>query len=287
MNERIQELITTYLHRGSTPEQERELFEACKNDPSAAEHLRQHLILSLKLRGLRDSVEVDEDLHRAVARRIEGLEAAPAPVPAESRVQAERPSHAPARRFGFLHVFGAAAATAAAAVVLTLTFLPDANELPSPTATIAVVSDTVYVVERDTVRQVHEVTRPVYIVRTEKPPANEARASETPSMTDDDRADRTPAGEAVHTDAPAMADAGRNDDRHGAETGDNGTAAPIDVPVAENPAGGKTGNALLADARPVQPATREERKKSYLEQYNAMLVSVASVKLTDNDRITY
>ena len=28
MNERIEELIIAYLHRGSTPEQERELFEA-------------------------------------------------------------------------------------------------------------------------------------------------------------------------------------------------------------------------------------------------------------------
>ena len=50
MNDRIEELIVSYLHRGSTPEQERELFEACKNNSEVAALLRRHVTMSLKLR---------------------------------------------------------------------------------------------------------------------------------------------------------------------------------------------------------------------------------------------
>jgi hypothetical protein len=44
---------------------------------------------------------------------------------------------------------------------------------------------------------------------------------------------------------------------------------------------------LLADVIPVETVTIEAKTKNYIEQYNAMLVSVASVQLSAKDRISF
>src|SRR5512143_2705107 len=108
MNERIEELILAYLHRGSTPDQERELFEACKADPEAAKLLRRHVILSLKLRQLREDTEVPAESRNQLLVRINEEQA---------RLAAEHPAkvvtgNIPVRRFGWAHLFGGALATA-------------------------------------------------------------------------------------------------------------------------------------------------------------------------------
>ena len=259
MNEHIQELITAYLHRGSTTEQERELFDACKRDPEIAEQLRQHLILSLKLRQLRDDVTVGEDLHAAMARRIDSL----APSVEESVVYQPAP-----RRFSLAQVFGTGMATAAAAAVLVLLLLPDPEPLSLTASNMQPVADTVFVVEKDTVTQVREVTRNVYLA-AQTPSAERVRpeASETPdAITDRHLADR---GDTVQPEDITQAEDTVND-----ASATDRTPPPVD-------------NRDLADARPIPSENPGEATRNYLDQYNAMLVSVASVELTSADRIAH
>ena len=75
MNERLQELMESFLHRGCTPEEETELFDACLNDPHAAEAVRQQLILSLKIRKLRDEAEVPLEVRNELFRKINTIAA--------------------------------------------------------------------------------------------------------------------------------------------------------------------------------------------------------------------
>ena len=230
MNEHIQELISAYLHPGSTPEQEKELFEACRNDPEAAEHLRQHLIMSLKLRRLRDDVTVSSELHASLERRIDAID-----LPEET--EEVQPVAVPVTNRGLrlAHLFGTGLATAAAAVILVLLLPADPEPgLPSETAVLLKPSDTVYVIERDTVRQIREIERPVYIVRNapaesdaEQPGvpgetgqvataldtahdnASEAAADETASVTEerDEVFAETPSGSRDATEEPLFVDA--------------------------------------------------------------------------------
>ncbi len=320
MNERIQELITVYLHRGSTPAQERELFEACKNDPEVAEHLRQHLILSLKLRRLRDDITVEDTLHAAVSRRISRLAEKDAAVP--SAVEAPRATGtahatgianaagiadaaAPPRRYGLRHVFGSAVATAAAALLLFL-FLPDGgNTPPAQRAEMRPAADTVLVVQRDTVLQVREVERPVYIVRTERvnesdqtagdggyaASADNAAGADAAGQTGTPPADQpselidAPLPQSTAPDTPALTDRSRHD-----SAGDDVEGVyPSETDQTEQHSAAATTDRsqLYADAGDPTQQARAEKARNYLEQYNAMLVSVESVQLTREDRVTY
>ena len=288
MNERIQELITAYLHRGSTPEQERELFDACKNHPQVAEHLRQHLILSLKLRRLREDVTVDETLHSAVSERIASLAGGTAaqPTDADAEVGKEiadgRETKAPGAppRFGFRHVFGSAF-VAAAAAVLFFFLLPEDTDSPAvQRADFPRMTDTVIVVERDTVLQVREVSYPVYIVEKEQVPDG----SEPPATADGSGSDiesdavseslvRNPQEAAL----PSTDGITENSRLH-AHDGNPERRIQDDTPER---------SPLYADAIDPEQRHTSEKARSYIEQYNAMLVSVESVQLTSQDRIAY
>jgi hypothetical protein len=265
MNEHIQKLISAYLHRGSTPAQEKELFEACKRDPQTAELLRQHLILSLKLRQLRDDVNVAPSLHAAVTQRIAALDRTPAPtvlpVP---------------RRFRLAHLFGTGIATAAAAAALALLLWPDSGiEMPADSRMVANVADTVYIVKKDTVTQLRDVVRNVYIAEAAPRSSQEGRTAkpEDGSAADSDVL-REPSNAIsripVH-DIPAVPASEHLTD----------ASAPVRDSANED-----AGEAMIADARPVETLSPREQARNYLEQYNSMLVTVASVRITNEDRIT-
>ncbi|PLX30293.1 MAG: hypothetical protein C0600_08165 [Ignavibacteria bacterium] len=267
MNEQMQELITAYLHRGITPEQEKELFEACKNDPSVAEHLRQHLVLSLKLRRLRDDVTVSSALHASLERRLETID-----LPEEQ--EDLQPVIMPERSGGFrlAHLFGTGVAAAAAAVVVMLLSRPEPGiDQPTATADAGTPADTVYVIERDTIRQVQEIERPVYIVKR-VPVQDDATDPASP-----------PAQEQLALHQEVEPTPGSPDPETAPETADIETAVPdahgIPQETQDTP--------MFVDARPVATPAAEQKTQNYLDQYNAMLVSVESVQLTAQDRIAH
>lgn len=287
MNERIQELISAYLHRGSTPEQERQLFEACSRNPETAELLRQHLILSLKLHTLRDAVEVPSEVHNGLLRRINAMEAenAAAATRAQSAVQ-RTPSPSTAvhtsapgptpRRFGWTHLFGTGLAGAAA--VLLLSFWMDSPAPDSARSPISLSHDTVMVLRTDTLTRVREIERPVYIVRGPATTADETQVSAIlpPEGNDAGRVSPT-AGDATPTTvdaSPATVDASPTT-LDAASISENNT--PLSAAVEDN-----TGMAV-ADARAASP--RVEKTQNFLAQYNSMLVSVESVSLSTKDRL--
>jgi hypothetical protein len=238
MTDHIQELISSYLHGGTTPEQERELFETCARHPETAELLRRHLLLSLKIRGLREQTDVPAELRNTLLLRLNELQAArmrntPATIPVERKP-----------RFGWGHVLSSAMASAAIAVLVFL-LLPSRPDTPS----VVTVTDTVRVVERDTVLQIHEINRPVYITR---------------ASVDDGRLQHNPIEESA-----------------------------ADVSIAEQPIEDETqprtsppANETYVEALPLREIERRAKVNQYLEQYNSMLASVETVRLTRNDRIT-
>ncbi|MBN1449043.1 MAG: hypothetical protein JXA28_14020 [Bacteroidetes bacterium] len=278
MNDRIQELITAYLHRGSSPEQERELFEACRNDPDIADSLRRHLILSLKLRTLRDSTQVDEELHRAVGKRIDALEQAGD----ATTVSPAMPI--PARRFTFRHVFGAAVGAAAAAALFMMLLLPRTTDSPEPnTALVASASDTVYIVRKDTVRQVRKVSVPVYIVRNESPSRTDHPEVTAVDDTPDIAEARTPYDGVEDRDDQTAATMGTDGETVTKRTADSMTEVSV---RSDDTPGGERQNPLFADAHSPANADPSQKKRHYLEEYNDMLIAVESVQLTAKDRVS-
>lgn len=257
MNDRILELISAYLHRGSTPEQERELFEACSRNPETAELLRQHLILSLKLHTLRDDVQVPAELHSNLLGRINALEAeGVAREAAQPRIVPEQSR----RRFGWAHLLGTGIAGAACALALLMwTGGPESDTALKP---VAEAQDTVFITRTDTLMQLRKVDRPVYIVRTAPSPVRDmSREAESPDVT-------LPSGiEAASKDGIAGTDIRKDENRADTDR----------APVESMP--------LLADMRQVESATREVKTQNFLEQYNSMLVSVESVQLSAKDRL--
>jgi hypothetical protein len=180
MNEHIHELISGYLHGGNTPEQDRELFDACGAHPETAEHLRMQIMLSLKLRALREQTQVPNDLRNSLLLRVNELQAE-----REATAPAPPVAHKPARRFGWAHVLGSALASGAAAWMLFF-FVTD-SDTRQTTASLPV--DTLRLVERDTVVQTRDVVRPVYITRIVKQPLPDGAAVEDlPSLTNTQRA---------------------------------------------------------------------------------------------------
>ena len=183
MNEHIHELISSYLHGGNTPAQDRELFEACSKHPETAELLRSHLILSLKLRSLREQTEVPTDIRNSLLLRVNELQSERERNPLPTNLPRER-----VHRFGWAHILGSSLATAAAAAMLFIMW-PDAS---GPSSAELQTTDTVRLVKLDTVVQTRNVDKPVYITRVvreravvpadnfvEAPPAN--NESELPS----------------------------------------------------------------------------------------------------------
>jgi hypothetical protein len=277
MNEHIQELITAYLHRGSSPEQEQELFDACRRDPEIAEQLRQHLILSLKLRSLRDDVTVEPALHDAVKRRIAAADdAAHAGVVPDMESRHAAAPAPPPRRFRLVHLFGTGVATAAAAAALVLLLLPDSAPLSRREAMpVANLADTVYIVKKDTVTQLREVTRTVYVAEAEKrsAPADAAIVDADAQIAEH----RLPPEQ--HENAPS-----RQSTEAATPPSDN-ERAEASAPPADKAADAE--DTFFAEARPIEERSMRDRTQNYLEQYNAMLVTVASVRLTDADRIAH
>ncbi len=263
MNERIQELISAYLHRGSTPEQERELFEACSRNPETAELLRQHLVLSLKLRGLRDEVQVPSDLRNDVLLRINALEADG--IRNEEAQSAAATGTSSRRRFGFAHLFGTGLATAACAVAIVLLSGDPDPESAGLLQPVAQAQDTVYIVKKDTVTQLREVDRPVYIVRN----APAAPVLQEPSATDQ--------GELASEALAAPESRAEAERTTRPEPPAPVTPASVPTRAGDSP--------TLAEVQPREVATREAKTENFIEQYNSMLVSVETVRLSSKDRI--
>jgi hypothetical protein len=265
MNERIQELISAYLLRDTSPEQERELFEACSRHPETSELLRQHLILSLKLRSLREEVQVPTELQNDVLRSINTLEAEGLREEVQNvPVTKAEPGH----RFGWAHLLGTGFATAACAVAIVLWNGSTDERGTTTLQQVAQTQDTVFIVKKDTVTQLREIDRPVYIVRTvpEIPAPDRAVTNDAGELAQQqDRTSRSAeTGTALNSDAPRDADL-------------------PSVPVGDSEAREKT--TLFADNHAHETIAREAKKENYLEQYNTMLVSVESVQLSSKDRI--
>ncbi|MBR9977318.1 MAG: hypothetical protein KFH87_04450 [Bacteroidetes bacterium] len=282
MNERIQELITAYLHRGSTPEQERELFEACSRQPETAELLRSHLILSLKLRTLRDDTYAPTDVRNEVLRRINVLESEA--LQQEETQKAKRRERTPHAGFGWAKFTATAAATAALVSALFLLY-PDNEDSTLTPLPIAQLPDTVYIVTKDTVTQIREIERPATIVRTV--PATRLQDEDTA------RDDFAPHSNPRTVATGGMANQHENntvteadipghpatdaDMAHVSETDPVDEEHPVatDMPEEERP--------TLAGTADTLP--RAEKTQTYIEQYNSMLVSVESVQISSKDRI--
>lgn len=248
MNDRIEELIIAYLHRGSTPEQEKELFEACRTNPETASLLRQHLVLSLKLRQLRDSTVVPQEVRNSLLLRINELP--PIGEEAPRRVPLRRPGWLLPGRFGLQHLVGAVATTAAI-MVAAYQFTPGSGEGQSGTVASAQLQrDTVFVAVRDTVVRTETVRTPVYIVRTverKNDPGNVAgEPARQPGV---DIAQETP-------ESPAE------------------QAAPV------SPAGDRG-----VDVSPAIADNSAQEAPAYLKQYNEMVLSLEKVNLSPSDRI--
>lgn len=169
MNERIEELIVAYLHRGSTPEQERELFEACRDNADVAQLLRRHLTLSLKLRRLRDETEVPPALHASLVGRINEIEHARTVAPVIAKVS----GGVQRLVFGWRHLVGTAVAGAALATMAFL-LIPGRTVEPGATAQVVTVTDTLREMRIDTL----VTTRTIYrsIMRASDPVARRSEA---------------------------------------------------------------------------------------------------------------
>lgn len=155
MNDRIEDLIVSYLHRGCTPDEEKELFEACKNHPEASSLLRQHIVLSLKLRQLREKSEVPLEVRNALITRINEMPPQPEEVPTR---QEERST-----RFGWLHLTGASLVGATAVAVLFLLSKPEPQPI-EPLMADRPQTDTVLLSRVDTVIQF----RPAVVPRSKQ-----------------------------------------------------------------------------------------------------------------------
>jgi len=241
MNERIEELTIAYLHKGSTPEQEQELFDACKENPEISEYLRQHLILSLKLRQLRDKTEVPLEARNAVISAINAIhidDAAPA--------RKYAPVAAP--RFGWRHVFGSALATAALSAALFFS-LKTENPTQQSVAQAVSIHDTLCVLQVDTVTQVREIQKPVYIARNEPAP-----------VTAPDR---------LNPDVSSQVDVSSID---------------LDKNIPVQP---KTVSPKLLDTVTMEQGhlAAQDDASSYLEYYKSMLSTLKIVHITPSDRI--
>ena len=158
MNDRIEELISAYLMNGLTPDEEKELFSACAQNPTVAEALRRQMLLSLKLRALRDRTEVPRELHNALLEKINLAEAEVSHA-APSRL---RPSFLP--RFTWKHLTGASLASALGAALLFTLFSGTPNLPTDPR--IIVRSDTVLVERTDTLVRIQRVNVPVNLAET-------------------------------------------------------------------------------------------------------------------------
>ncbi len=250
MNERIEELIVAYLHQGSTPELEHELFEACSETPEVAQLLRRHLILSLKLRRLRDDTVVPTELHHSVLRRINEIEATELADPVASPIPFPLRVAEGAHRlvFGWRHLIGTAVAGAALATAffLIMPVKPD----PAGTAQIMTVTDTLVQSRVDTLVQL----RTVYRFATA-----DARALPT-----DHAAQIRPA----YAEADGSADP--------AQTGLQEDADIVVVPARS----AEERQTALPAAESTEGATI-----SYIEQYTAMVTSLEKVSLTSKDRV--
>ncbi len=265
MNERIEELISAYLHRGSTPEQERELFEACSRHPETAELLRQHLVLSLKIRTLREDVQVPTEVRNEVLRRVntletEGLRREELPQPHEA-------SAAPRRRFGWAHLLGTGFAAASCTVAILL-WTGNSEESSTALQSVAQLQDTVYIVKKDTVTQLREIDRPVYIVRSDTRAPSDA-GPRIDAQDDIARRQESPTSAQDEDAVPEL----------GTQPGDAVPVMPVLIPSVTG------GTVSIAEVRDPETMTREEKAQSYIEQYNSMLVSVESVRLSSKDRL--
>jgi hypothetical protein len=252
MNDHIEELIVAYLHRGSTPEQERELFEACRANPDTASLLRQHLIMSLKLRQLRDRIEVPEELHSSVIGAINEISSQPAKSREDRRGLLAVRFRAP--RFGWSHLAGASLATAAAAIVFALIIPRSGPEFsPDRAAMLKAVHDTVQTARVDTVFQTREIRTPVYIVR------NQTRDESSPGL-------ETPSLPQQPSDGAAITE----------DLARQPVEQPsVEIPVDDNQ---KAASPAIAEAKAPE-------QLSYMQQYNAMVLSLEKVRLTSNDRV--
>ena len=250
MNERIEELIVAYLHRGSTPEQERELFEACRVNPEVSNLLREHLILSLKLRQLRDRTVVPVELQNDVIASINAL-----PSLADNEtVRSQDYGYAPQFRFGWKHL---AWSTLAGAAVVAVIMLFAGSLMPGPERQLVTqtqtIHDTLHVAQIDTLVRTRVVRTPVYIAQPDNGNQDGHELTQSPVQ--------KPGFNPVTASPRSIETATRDEEQQG-DTG----LKPDDQPA-------------LAQGNP------KDSQPSYLQQYSEMVVTLEKVRLTSDDRI--
>lgn len=247
MNERIEELIVAYLHRGSTPEQERELFEACRDDADVAQLLRRHLTLSLKIRRLRDETEVPSELHARLVGRINELEheqlsTATSPFVPRMSTGVQR------LVFGWRHLVGTAISGAALATMVFL-LLPGRSVEPDITARIVMVTDTLRETRIDTL----VTTRTVYRIAMQA--TTQVASSQTLP------AQNPGAPPVLQDEAPSRSE-------------DYADIAPV-----------RPARAGIDGRRGAAGESTETSMPSYIEQYTSMVSSLDQIMLTSQDRV--
>ena len=249
MNDRIEELIVSYLHRGSSPEQEKELFEACRTNPDVANLLRQHISLSLKLRQLRDNTQVPEETHAVLMRRINEIQIE------KTSTQKERRSWFPFFDRGRQPVWrpvGTAILATAAFMLALFFFTRPAKEDPGGSATATVSSpDTILFTRIDTVYQTRTIRRPVYIVRYEKP------HQDTKGLKDN----------ALSGDSPSEL-----------------ATTPV-TPRGDSHAEPVVSKDVKPESIPAIAESRLPEQSSYMQQYTNMVTSLEKIRLSSGDRI--
>ncbi len=247
MNDRIEDLIVSYLHRGCTPDEEKELFDACKNHPEASSLLRQHIVLSLKLRQLREKSEVPLEVRNALITRINELPPQPEEVLTRHEVALER-----RMRFGWLHLTGASLVGATAVALLFLLSKPEQRPM-EPLMTDRPQTDTVLLSRVDTVIQF----RPAAVPRSKQVASQNSPAPLRSVMDADSRG------------ISQVQDGGTND------------TSANQIPVLEQ----RDIHAapILLDKKP--HALADIKQPSYLEQYQTMVSTLEKVTITMNDKV--
>ena len=203
MNDKIKELLEAFLYGDATPDQERELLELTQHHPEVAEELRQQMVLSLKIRQLRERENVPLEVRNSLLRTINTMAAEN--TKKEERAQ-KRSAWLPKLRLGWSH----AAVALGAVAIMYFFFLGSPETKIQPAAQEGIASntfDTVTIVQTDTVREVQQVRVPVRgtqvaEVREEPAPSREAAPREMPQRT----VEPQKAAEPDRTDALADAD---------------------------------------------------------------------------------
>ena len=209
-----------------------------------------------RLRQLREDTEVPAESRNQLLVRINEEQA---------RLAAEHPAKVvtgkiPVRRFGWAHLFGGALATAAVVAALVFILRPGASPVPETAVVSTVVHDTLVVSKTDTLVRVVRLRQDASLARNNGVPG--ARQDAVPPAPSPSLANQNPNGQEPRPDVQNPNSGGSEND--GAEATQQQDTESMSPALAEH---------LIKDGA------------AYLEQYNAMVVSLEKVHIGAGDRI--